>query len=61
MTTPREIPSAIKARLLEYYSEEEAQLWWVSPQPLLNNQRACDLPDDESLRVLDLLDSEAYL
>lgn len=61
MTTAREIPSAIKARLLEWYTEEEAWTWWTSAQPLLGGKRACDEPDSESLRLLDQLDSAAYI
>lgn len=61
MSQAREIPSAIKARLLEWYTPEEAEMWWTSPQPLLGGKRACDEPDNESLRLLDQLDSGAYL
>ncbi len=57
----RQIPEHIKTRLLEYYTEEEAQLWWTSKQPLMGGERPCDSADVESLRVLDLLDSGAYL
>jgi len=59
--TNRPMSAAIMVRLLEYYSADEAVTWWTSPQKLLDGRRACDLPDSESLRLLDQLDGGVYL
>jgi hypothetical protein len=57
----RPIPAAILVRLLEWYTADEALEWWTSPQPLLGGRPACDVPYNVTLRLLDQLDSGAYL
>lgn len=57
----RPIPPEIYSRLRIWYTHAEANQWWTSPQKFLGGKRACDEPDAESLRLLDQLDSGAYL
>ena len=55
----------IVGRLQEYYSADEIRSWLYARHPQLNGQRAIDLIHEdksiEVLRVLDRLDSGAYL
>lgn len=55
----------IRERLAVYYKRHEINLWLRSPHPLLNGRRACDLINTgnfaEVERVIDMLDSGAYL
>jgi hypothetical protein len=55
----------IDLRLGEYYTPRERAVWWSSPQPLLNGERAMDVLNDarqaELHRLLDQLDACVYL
>lgn len=55
----------VVGRLGEYYSPEEIRIWIYAHHPQLNGERAIDLicqnRSEEVLRVLERLDSEAYL
>jgi uncharacterized protein (DUF2384 family) len=52
-------------RLSDYYSAEEIRTWLYARHPQLNGQRAIDLIHEdrsvEVLKILDRLDSDAYL
>ena len=56
---------AIQARLLEYYTPEEADMWLCSPHPQLEGRRPIDLlavGEGEAVhKVLDRLDADGYL
>lgn len=47
------------------YTPEEAQKWWTSPQPLLGCGTPLELEEegrlDEALRILECLESGAYI
>ena len=53
------------SQLAAYYSAEEAMLWLFSPHRLLDGARPADLiveqRTDEVLRLIDQLDSSAYI
>lgn len=55
----------LEIRLAELYSPFERAVWWSSPQPLLNNERALDVltsgKSHELHRILDQLDAGVYL
>lgn len=52
-------------RLQDYYTSEEIRTWLYARHPQLNGERAIDLIHDERtlevLKVLDRLDSDAYV
>lgn len=52
-------------RLQDYYTSEEIRTWLYARHPQLNGERAIDLVHDqrtiEVLKVLDRLDSDAYV
>ena len=52
-------------RLSDYYSPTEIRTWLFAPHPQLEGKRAIDLINDnqseEVLRILDRLDTDAYL
>jgi transcriptional regulator with XRE-family HTH domain len=53
------------AQLATYYASDEAKLWLFSRHPLLDGRRPADLiaegHTDEVLRLIDQLDSAAYI
>ncbi|MCB0973267.1 MAG: helix-turn-helix transcriptional regulator [Actinobacteria bacterium] len=53
------------AQLSEYYPADEAKLWIFSPHPLLQGERPADRiaagRTDDVLRLVDQLDSAAYI
>lgn len=51
----------IRERLLEYYDEEEATEWMTRRHPQLDGRRPIECKPEEVERVLDRLDSGAYL
>jgi len=51
----------INRRLSEYYTPYQARLWWTGPHPLLNGKTAKDCSFEEVSRLLDQLDSGAYV
>lgn len=54
-----------KRLIADYYTEEEAEVWMTSPQPLLNGEIPVDLiaegRADELHSLLDAMDAGAYI
>ena len=55
----------VVSRLKSYYDVEDIKIWLHTPHPQLNGQKAIDLIHagrvKDVFRVLDRLDSDAYL
>jgi hypothetical protein len=58
----RPLPADIKKRLLSWYArEEDAQMWWATPQKLLDNRRPCFASNNDVVRLLDQMDQGVHL